>query len=94
MIKKIIEVVLGSLDIFNNPIGITSLVIVIGLGIVMCKFSKLKTIVICVFGFLLIAIMGLLACTVGNTPDYLWIPIFFFPFAFILSIFAIVKWIL
>ena len=92
MIKNIIETLVTLLDIFNNPIGISSLIIVIGLGIIMCKFSKLKTIVICIFSFLLITIIGLLACTIGNTPDYLWIPIFFFPFVVILTVFAIVKW--
>ena len=92
MIKNIIETLVTLLDIFNNPIGISSLIIVIGVGIIMSIFSKLKTIVICIFSFLLITMIGLLACTIGNTPDYLWIPIFFFPFVVILTIFAIVKW--
>ena len=92
MIKNIIETLVTLLDIFNNPIGISSLIIVIVLGIVMCRFSKLRTILICICSFLLITIIGLLACTVGNTPDYLWIPIFFFPFVVILTIFTIVKW--
>lgn len=93
---NLIEIMISILDlfIFNNPIGISSLIIGVVLCILMCKFSKLKTIVICVFSSLLIAIIGLLACTIGNTPDYLWIPIFFFPFVVILAMCFIAKWLL
>lgn len=94
MIDNIFETLIILLDVFNNPIGISALIIALIFGGIMCRFSKLKTLITCMFTFLLLTAIGLLFCTAGNTPDYLWIPILCFPFFAILAVFSILKWLL
>lgn len=94
MIDNIIETLIVLLDVFNNPIGISAVIIALVFGMILCRFSKLKTLIMCMLAFLLLTVIGLLSCIASNTPDYLWIPILCFPFFAILAIFSILKWLL
>ena len=91
MRHDLIETIVVLLDIFDNPVGIASVIIALILGAIMCRFAKLKTLIFCVCICLSIAVLGLVSCIVGNTPDYLWVPIFFLPFFVVITICCILK---
>lgn len=76
-----IEILISILDvfIFNNPIGITAVIVTLVIGLVLCRFTNLKVVIIsiCICFFMLA--LGVLVTLAGNTPDNLWMPIIFFP---------------
>ena len=88
---EVFEIIMTIVDIFNNPIGIASVIIAFILGGIMCRFAKLRTLIICVFSCFFIAGLGFLSCIVGNTPDYLWVPLFFLPLFVIMTVYCIIK---
>ena len=79
------------LDIFNNPIGISALIIAIVSGIYMVRNAKSKSILLALVCFLLVGIVGFLACVGTNNIDYLFAPIFAIPFVVVLTICYFVK---
>ena len=80
MIKKIIERLLILLDIFNNPIGITSVIVAFLIGILMCICGNVKSRIICACSLLTIAIFSIVICIFGNSPYCLILLIFIIPF--------------
>ena len=76
----LIDIFVSILDIFNNPIGIVSLVMALIIGILMCIYGNRKNRIICVCSLLALSVLSILMCVVGNSPDYLILPIFIFPF--------------
>lgn len=90
----LIETIITIFDIFNNPVGITAVVIALLIGILMCIYGNIKSRVICVCSLLVLAIFSIIVCIFGNSPDYLILPIFMFPFfAITLIIFIIYDFI-
>ena len=76
---SIIEWIVALLDIFNNQISITSILLAFVLALVLCKSWSFKNMIICFFVFLLITIIGIVVFAVGNTLECLWLPMVFIP---------------
>lgn len=89
---NIVEILISILDvfIFNNPIGITAVIIAFLIGILMCIYGNKKSRIVCVCTLLVLTIFSISICISGNSPDYLILPIFMFPFFAITLIIFIV----
>lgn len=83
------EVVSAISDIFCNSIGFSAIFFSAFVGIILCKFTKIRIQICCSLGSFLFGIIGFLACISNNNLDFLWIPIFFIPFSTVLLIFSI-----
>ena len=89
---NIVEILISILDVFilNNPIGITAVVVALLTGILMCIYGNVKSRIICVCSLLVLSVFSIIVCISGNSPDYLFFPIFMFPFFAITLIIFIV----
>ena len=76
------EILISILDvfIFNNPIGMTSVIISFLSSVLMCIYGNKKSRTIYVSSLFAVTIFSVFICICGNSPDYLFLPIFFFPF--------------
>lgn len=86
MIYNIFEMIIIFLEPFCNPIGITGIIVAVIMGVIMCKFTNFKAIICVICSNIFIIVIGMLACILNNTPDYLYVPIFFTPFLIIFII--------
>ena len=82
----LIEIIIAIFDIFNNPVGIISIIISFLIGILMCIYGNLKSRIVCECSLLVLAIFSIIICISGNSPDYLILPVFMLPFFIIISI--------
>ena len=83
-----IEVLISIFDvfIFNNPVGITSLIMALLVGTLMCIYGNIKSRIICLSSLLVLSICSVVICVAENSPDYLILPIFMLPFFVVILI--------
>lgn len=86
----LIEMIITIFDIFNNPIGITAVVVALLIGIFVCIYGNVKSRIICVCSLLAAAILSVIILICGNSPDYLIFPMFVLPIFIVTSIIFIV----
>lgn len=86
MIYNIKEIMLGLFAIYNNATGVCIAAVTLVVGVVLCRFTNLKFVMICVGICFFMLVLGVLATLIGNTPDNLWMPIVFFPVFVVLTV--------
>ena len=97
---ELFEIIKAIFEIFNNPVGITSVIVSFLIGILMCIYGNLKSRIVCGCTLLVLAIFSIIVCIAKNSPYYLILPLFMWPFSIITSIIFIfydlikmLKWI-
>lgn len=76
----LIELIITIFDIFNNPIGITAVIVAVLIGILMCIIGNTKSQIFYICSLFSLALISIVVCVIGNSPDYLILPIFMLPF--------------
>ena len=74
------EILISLLDLFNNPISIIAASIAVIVCVLLCRYKNYKVNIFVICGSIFMIAFGLWICILNNTPDYLWIPLFFAPF--------------
>ena len=86
----LIETIITILDVFYNPIGITSVIIAFLIGILMCIYGNAKNRIVCVCSLLAATVFSIVIFIFGNSLECLILPLFMIPFFVIILIIFLV----